>query len=126
MKFGATCGTIPNRTRSSHVAPEARRPSSGRMSAFSTTSKYILPKAPIVWTETAMMAAIGPSENIARKKPAMTISGNARSSSMNRRTPNRSQRLAVRFRAARKHRAKPNVKPMSVDSSAMFSVSAIL
>ena len=75
MKFGMTCGTMANHTRSIQLAPTARRPSSGFMSAFSTTSKNSFPSAPIVWMLTAMMAGMGPSEKMARKKPAMTISG---------------------------------------------------
>ena len=95
MKLGSTCGTMPNQTRSTQLAPTARKPSSGFMSAFSTTSKNILPSAPTVWMLTARIAGIGPSEKIARKKPAITISGKARRISSTRRVTKRSQRLAV-------------------------------
>ena len=125
MKLGSTCGTMPNQTRSTQVAPTARKPSSGFMSAFSTTSKNILPSAPTVWMLTARIAGIGPSEKIARKKPAMTISGKARTISSRRRVAKRNQRLAVRLRAAKKQSRKPKVKPISVENSAMLSVSSI-
>ncbi len=74
---------------------------------------------------TARIAGIGPSEKIARKKPAMTISGKARTISRKRRVAKRSQRLAVMLRAAKKQSRKPKVKPISVENSAMFSVSSI-
>jgi hypothetical protein len=55
------------------------------MSEFSTTSKNSFPSAPIVWTVMAMMAAMGPIDRIAVKRPAMTISGKARMISIVRR-----------------------------------------
>jgi len=73
-----------------------------------------------------MIAGTAPSEKIARKKPAMTISGKARRISMKRRTKNLSQRLAVRLLAATKQSRKPKVKPISVATTAMLRVSIIL
>ena len=51
---------------------------------------------------TAMIAAIGPIDRIAANRPAMTISGKARSSSMTRLTGMRSQFDGVKLRAAMK------------------------
>ncbi len=126
MKFGATCGTMANQTRSTQLAPTARSPSSAFMSTFSTASKNSLPSAPTVWIETAMTAGSGPIDRIARKKPASTTSGKARSTSMKRRTEPRTIRFATRFLAARKESRKPKTMPMMVEKNAIFSVSSIL
>ncbi len=45
---------------------------------------------------------------------------------MKRRTKKRSQRCVTRLDAARKQRQKPSAKPISVETSAMLSVSSIL
>ena len=75
------------------------------MSAFSTTSKNSFPSAPMVWIETAMIAAIGPIERIAVSSPAMTISGKARRISMMRRTTQRTGPAPTRLRRGEKAQA---------------------
>lgn len=121
-----TCGTMENHTRSTQFAPAARSPSSAFKSAFSTTSKNILPSAPTVWIDTAMIAGTAPIVRTARKNPAITISGKARRISMKRRTKKRSQRRVVMLEAARKHNTNPQPKPIRVETSAILMVSSIL
>ena len=72
-----------------------------------------------------MMAAIGPIETMAANRPAMTISGKARSSSMNRLTMSLKTGCGVRLRAAMKEKGTAKTKPMKVETSATLSVVSI-
>lgn len=72
-----------------------------------------------------MMAATGPIETMAANRPAMTISGKARSNSMKRLTMSRRIGFGVRLRAAMKEKGTAKTKPMKVETSATFTVVSI-
>ncbi len=89
-------------------------PSTGFMSAFSTTSENSLPSAPVVCSAIASTPAIGPSPNAITKISANTMPGTVRANSSSRRTAKRSHGAGEVFSAARKFRQNPNTVPSSV------------
>ena len=98
----------------SQLAPVERRPSTGLMSAFSTTSENSLPSAPVVWIAIASTPAIGPRPKAMTKISAKTMPGTVRANSSRRSTMKRSHGAGEVFWAAKKFKAKAITVPISV------------